>query len=165
MAPTNYRQWTDAWAEVTRLTHAVASRGRCTRIRAAGSGSCSGRPCSGCSSSTSSRSSLLLMTSLWQQDVFTAELVRKWTLDNYDKLFTGQDGLWLRVFGRTVLLAAIVTLIDIALAFPLAWFMARVASPKWRTLLFLAVVVPLWSSILVRIFAWRTILGGQGVLN
>ena len=70
---------------------------------------------------------LLLMTSLWQQDVFTAELVRKWTLDNYNKLFTGQDGLWLRVYGRTVLLATIVTLVDIALAFPLAWFMARVA--------------------------------------
>jgi putative spermidine/putrescine transport system permease protein len=108
---------------------------------------------------------LLLMTSLWQQDVFTAEIVRKWTLSNYDKLLTGQDGLWLRIYGRTVLLATIVTLIDIALAFPLAWFMARVAPARWRTLLFLAVVVPLWSSILVRIFAWRTILGGQGVLN
>jgi putative spermidine/putrescine transport system permease protein len=108
---------------------------------------------------------LLLMTSLWQQDVFTAELMRKWTLSNYEKIFTGQDGLWLRIYGRTVLLASIVTLVDIALAFPLAWFMARVASPKWRTLLFLAVVVPLWSSILVRIFAWRTILGSQGVLN
>jgi ABC-type spermidine/putrescine transport system permease subunit I len=108
---------------------------------------------------------ILLMTSLWQQDVFTAEIVRKWTLDNYNKIFTGQDGLWLRVYGRTVLLATIVTLVDIALAFPLAWFMARVVAPKWRTLLFLAVVVPLWSSILVRIFAWRTILGGSGVLN
>jgi ABC-type spermidine/putrescine transport system permease subunit I len=108
---------------------------------------------------------LLLMTSLWQQDVFTADLVRKWTLDNYNKIFTGQDGLWLRVYGRTVLLATIVTLVDIALAFPLAWFMARIVAPKWRTLLFLAVVVPLWSSILVRIFAWRTILGGNGVLN
>src|SRR3954467_3024083 len=108
---------------------------------------------------------LLLMTSLWQQDVFTAELQHKWTLDNYDKLFTGQDGLWLRIYGRTLLLATIVTLIDVALAFPLAWYMARVASPRWRNLLFLAVVVPLWSSILVRIFAWRTILGGQGVLN
>jgi putative spermidine/putrescine transport system permease protein len=108
---------------------------------------------------------LLLMTSLWQQDVFTAELMRNWTLSNYKKIFTGQDGLWLRIYGRTVLLASIVTLVDIALAFPLAWFMARVASPKWRTLLFLAVVVPLWSSILVRIFAWRTILGSQGVLN
>jgi putative spermidine/putrescine transport system permease protein len=108
---------------------------------------------------------LLLLTSLWQQDVFTSELVHKWTLDNYDKLFGGQGGLWLRIFGRTVLLAAIVTAVDIALAFPLAWFMARVAAPRWRTLLFLAVVVPLWSSILVRIFAWRTILGGSGVLN
>ena len=108
---------------------------------------------------------LLLMTSLWQQDVFTAELVRKWTLSNYDKLFTGQDGLWLRVYGRTVLLATIVTLIDIALAFPLAWWMARIVAPKWRTLMFLLIVMPLWSSILVRIFAWRTILGSQGVLN
>jgi putative spermidine/putrescine transport system permease protein len=108
---------------------------------------------------------LLFMTSLWQQDVFTAEIQRKWTLSNYDKIFSGQDGLWLRIYGRTVLLATIVTLIDIALAFPLAWFMARVAAPKWRTLLFLAVVVPLWSSILVRIFAWRTILGSSGVLN
>src|ERR671937_85458 len=85
---------------------------------------------------------LLLMTSLWQQDVFTAEIVRKWTFSNYDKLFTGQDGLWLRVYGRTVLLATIVTAIDVALAFPLAWFMARIVAPRWRTLLFLAVVVP-----------------------
>ena len=108
---------------------------------------------------------LLLLTSLWQQDVFTAELVHKWTLDNYHKIVSGQDGLWLRVFGRTVLLPTIVTAIDAALAFPVAWFMARVAPPKWRTLLFLAVVVPLWSSILVRIFAWRTILGSQGLLN
>ncbi|MDQ1605627.1 MAG: putative spermidine/putrescine transport system permease protein [Actinomycetota bacterium] len=108
---------------------------------------------------------LLLLTSLWQQDVFTAQLVHKWTTANYEKVFTGQDGLWLRVFWRTIRLAVIVTLIDIALAFPLAWFMARVAAPRWRNLLFLAVVVPLWSSILVRIFAWRTILGGQGVLN
>ena len=105
------------------------------------------------------------MTSLWQQDFFTAELQRNWTLSNYDKLFTGQDGLWLRIFWRTIRLATIVTLVDIALALPLAWFMARVAAPKWRTFLFLAVLVPLWSSILVRIFAWRTILGGQGVLN
>ncbi|MEA2218022.1 MAG: putative spermidine/putrescine transport system permease protein [Solirubrobacteraceae bacterium] len=108
---------------------------------------------------------LLLLTSLWQQDVFTAQIVRDWTTGNYSKLLSGQDGLWLRIFGRTVLLAAIVTAIDVAIAFPLAWFMARVIAPRWRTLAFLAVVVPLWSSILVRIFAWRTILGGQGVLN
>ena len=108
---------------------------------------------------------LLLLTSLWQQDVFTAELVHKWTFDNYKKLFTGEDGLWLKVFFRTVGLAALVTVIDIALAFPLAWFMARVVKPRWRTLAFLLVVVPLWSSILVRIFAWRTILGSSGLLN
>jgi putative spermidine/putrescine transport system permease protein len=108
---------------------------------------------------------LLLLTSLWQQDVFTAELVHKWSFSNYDKLFTGEGGLWLRVFFRTVGLAALVTAVDIVLAFPLAWFMARVLPPRWRTLAFLAVVVPLWSSVLVRIFSWRTILGGQGLLN
>jgi putative spermidine/putrescine transport system permease protein len=108
---------------------------------------------------------ILFTTSFWQQDVFTAELVRKWTTANYTKLFSGEGGLWLRVFFRTVGLAAAVTGLCIALAFPLAWFMARVAKPRWRTLLFLAVVVPLWSSVLVRIFSWRTILGGQGLLN
>jgi ABC-type spermidine/putrescine transport system permease subunit I len=108
---------------------------------------------------------LLMLTSLWQQDVFTAELVHKWSFANYDKLFTGEGGLWLRVFFRTLGLAALVTLIDVCLAFPLAWFMARVVKPRWRTLAFLLVVVPLWSSILVRIFSWRTILGGQGLLN
>lgn len=69
------------------------------------------------------------------------------------------------MFARTVGLAALVTVIDVALALPLAWFMARVLPARWRTLAFLLVVVPLWSSVLVRIFAWRTILGGQGVLN
>jgi putative spermidine/putrescine transport system permease protein len=108
---------------------------------------------------------LLMLTSFWQQDPFTADLVHKFTLDNYKKMFTGNDGLWLRIFLRTVLLATIVTLIDIALALPLAWFMARIAAPKWRTLLFLLVVVPLWSSLLVRIFAWRTILGSSGIIN
>jgi putative spermidine/putrescine transport system permease protein len=107
---------------------------------------------------------LLFLTSLWQQDVFTAKLVHNWTFDNYRKLF-GDGGLWMRVYGRTVLLAAIVTLIDIALALPLAWFMARIVPVRWQTFMFLLVVVPLWSSILVRIFAWRTILGSQGLLN
>jgi len=110
---------------------------------------------------------LLLLTSFWEQNFFTNKLEHHWTLDNYSKLFGGQGsgGLWLEIFWRTVRLAALVTAIDIVLAFPLAWFMARIVPPRWRTLLFLAVVVPLWSSILVRIFAWRTILGGQGVLN
>jgi putative spermidine/putrescine transport system permease protein len=108
---------------------------------------------------------LLMLTSFWQEDPFTAELVHKFTLSNYTKLFGGDGGLWLRIFFRTVLLATIVTLIDIALAFPIAWFMARIAAPKWRTLLFLLVVVPLWSSLLVRIFAWRTILGSSGLIN
>src|SRR5256714_14955902 len=68
---------------------------------------------------------LLLMTSLWQQDVFTAELVRKWTLDNYDKLFSGQGGLWLRIYGRTLLLAGIGPGLGAPARLPLAQCLAR----------------------------------------
>jgi putative spermidine/putrescine transport system permease protein len=108
---------------------------------------------------------LLMLTSFWQQDSFTAELVHKFTLDNYKKIISGDDGLWLRIFVRTVVLATIVTVVDILLALPLAWWMARIVAPRWRTLVFLLVVVPLWSSMLVRVFAWRTILGSHGVIN
>jgi putative spermidine/putrescine transport system permease protein len=108
---------------------------------------------------------LLMLTSFWQQDSFTAELVHKFTLDNYKKILTGDGGLWLRIFFRTVIMATIVTVVDILLALPLAWWMARIVAPRWRTLVFLLVVVPLWSSMLVRVFAWRTILGSHGVIN
>jgi putative spermidine/putrescine transport system permease protein len=108
---------------------------------------------------------LLMITSLWQQDPFTAKIVHEWTFDNYTKVFTGQDYLWMKVFARTIGIATLVTVVDIALAFPLAWFGARIVAPRWRLLIFLAVVVPLWSSILVRIFSWRSILGSSGILN
>src|SRR3954465_14182689 len=73
---------------------------------------------------------LLFLTSFWQQDVFTAELVRKWTLSNYDKLFTGEGGLWLRIFFRTVGLAAAVTAICAVLAFPPPGVLGGVGRPQ-----------------------------------
>ncbi|HEY3231921.1 MAG TPA: ABC transporter permease, partial [Roseiflexaceae bacterium] len=64
-----------------------------------------------------------------------------------------------------VLIAAGVTITSAVLSFPLAYYVARFSSPRWRYLLYLAVLVPLWSSYLVRVFAWKTILGRNGILN
>ena len=62
-------------------------------------------------------------------------------------------------------MAALVTLADAVLAFPIAYYMARVASPRTRNLLVVAVLMPLWASYLVKAYAWRMILSGDGVLN
>jgi len=102
----------------------------------------------------------LLLTSLWTYANYN--VVHQWTLDNYHQIFS--DPVWLTVLRRTVFIALLVTLTTIALAFPLAYFLVRYTS-RWKNLLYLAVLVPLWSSYLVRVFAWKTILGTQGLLN
>ena len=87
-----------------------------------------------------------------------------WTLSNFRQVFdTGQP--YLRIAGRTIGIAAAVTLTDALLAFPLGYFMARVAGGRLRALLFVMVLLPLWASYLVRIYAWRTILAHDGAIN
>jgi len=108
---------------------------------------------------------VLLISSFWGVDAFTGKLVRHWTLDNFRQIFSFSDPTYLRIAGRTIGIAAAVTITDALLAFPLGYFMARVASPRVRGALFVGVVLPLWSSYLVRIYAWQTILSGGGVLN
>jgi ABC-type spermidine/putrescine transport system permease subunit I len=103
----------------------------------------------------------LFLLSLWQ--VRDYNIVREWTLANYREIFARP--VWLTVLLRTVLIAAGVTVVAAILAFPLAYYVARIATPRWRYLLFLAVLVPLWSSYLVRVFAWKIILGRNGILN
>jgi putative spermidine/putrescine transport system permease protein len=106
----------------------------------------------------------LFISAFWQVDAFTGKIVHDWTLQNFsDILHSG--GTYLRIAGRTIGIAAAVTVLDAILAFPLAYYLARVAKPKTRTLLLIAVLLPLWSSYLVRIYAWRTILGHDGALN
>jgi ABC-type spermidine/putrescine transport system permease subunit I len=103
----------------------------------------------------------LFLLSLWQ--VRDYNIVREWTLANYREIFARP--VWLTVLLRTVLIAAGVTVVAAVLAFPLAYYVARFSTPRWRYLLFLAVLVPLWSSYLVRVFAWKIILGRNGILN
>jgi ABC-type spermidine/putrescine transport system permease subunit I len=102
----------------------------------------------------------LLITSFWQ--VVNYNIAADWTLDNYRMIFS--DPVWLHVLFRTVVMASLVTLSAIVLALPVAYFLLRYTT-RWRNLLYLAVLIPLWSSYLVRVFAWKTILGRDGLLN
>jgi putative spermidine/putrescine transport system permease protein len=107
---------------------------------------------------------VLFVSSFWGVDSFTGKLIHHWTFANYRLIFsTGQP--YLSIAGRTIGIAAAVTLTDAVLAFPLGYFMARLASARTRTLLFVMVLLPLWSSYLVRIYAWRTILAHDGAIN
>ena len=103
---------------------------------------------------------ILLIHAFWSVDYLTIQ--RTFTLENFRTLFT--NDLYLRVLARTATIAALVTLADLALAFPLAYFIAKRVT-KHRELLLLLVVFPLWSSYLIRVFAWKTILGTNGILN
>ena len=110
----------------------------------------------------------LFVSAFWEVDAFTAQVIHHWTLDNfYNAQHTGllQEKVYRDIAIRTLWMAAAVTLTDIVLAFPLAYFMARIAPRRLRAVLFVAVLLPLWSSYLVRIYAWRTILAKDGALN
>jgi putative spermidine/putrescine transport system permease protein len=106
---------------------------------------------------------LLLITAFWTIDPFTTQLVQSWNLDNFVTILN--DPTYLRIIGRTVLLAAAVTITDALIAFPFAYYMARVASRRMQTILFAAVLLPLWASYLARLYAWILILNHSGVLN
>jgi putative spermidine/putrescine transport system permease protein len=105
----------------------------------------------------------LFVSAFWEVDAFTAAVIHTWSLDNFRRLW--DDHTYWRITGRTIGLASAVTLTDALLAFPLAYFMARLASGRTRATLFVLVLLPLWSSYLVRIYAWRTILAKNGALN
>ena len=107
---------------------------------------------------------LLLLASFWSiGGILGTDIVHSWNLDNYKTLF--QEPVYRNVAFRTVSMAAFVTIADALLAFPIAYYMARVASPRTRNVLVVAVLTPLWASYLVKAYSWRTILGQDGVLN
>jgi putative spermidine/putrescine transport system permease protein len=105
----------------------------------------------------------LFVSSFWTVNPFTTELERHWTIDNFRTIV--ESGAYRSIALRTIGLAAAVTVTDAILAFPLAYFMARVARQRTRALLFVAVLLPLWSSYLIRVYIWRLILNSDGVLN
>jgi putative spermidine/putrescine transport system permease protein len=106
---------------------------------------------------------VLFVSAFWSIDSFTGKLVHVWTLTNFDTVFT--DSTYRQIAVRTIWMAAAVTVTDAVIAFPFAYYMARVAGPRRRTVLFVLVLLPLWSSYLARIYAWRLILNHDGALN
>lgn len=104
----------------------------------------------------------LLVNSFYRLDDFTGRVVREFTLSTYAQLFTPAN---LDIVYRTTGMAAAVTLASVLLAFPLAYYIARYASPRLRPLLYLAVVLPLWSSYLVRVYSWKLILAREGIVS
>ena len=105
----------------------------------------------------------LFVASFWHLDTFSGLVVKEYSLSNYQLLW--QEPVYRTITLRTVGIAAAVTLADVALAFPLAYYLARVVSPRFRSALLIAIVMPLWVSYLVRVFAWKLILTPNGFLN
>ena len=105
----------------------------------------------------------LFITSLWTVDAFGGNIERVWTLDNYRDLFT--IDVYRTITVRTLLTAAAVTVIDALLAFPIALYMAKVASPRLQRMMVVAVLTPLWASYLVKAYAWRGMLANGGPLD
>jgi putative spermidine/putrescine transport system permease protein len=104
----------------------------------------------------------LLVNSFYHLDDFTGLVVRRFTLATYANLLTRAN---LDIVFRSAGMAAMVTLTTALLSFPLAYFWARFASPRLKGFLYLAVLLPLWSSYLVRVYAWKLILSKEGILS
>jgi putative spermidine/putrescine transport system permease protein len=106
----------------------------------------------------------LFLTAFWTVDDFTGQLVKTFTLKNFQQVFT--NSAYYGVILRTIGIALLTTLFCMVLALPLAFFMARVANPRWRPLLVAMVLTPLWASCLVKVYAWRAMLAPQeGVIQ
>jgi len=104
----------------------------------------------------------LLLNSFFRLDGFTGQVVREFTLQTYARLLQPAN---IDIIGRTTTMAAAVTIADALIAFPLAYYMAKIASPRLKTVLYLGVLLPLWSSYLVRVYAWKLILAKEGILS
>src|SRR3954447_2984395 len=99
---------------------------------------------------------VLFIAAFWTLDTFTAEIVHDYGFQNFQTIFG--NSTYRTIAARTIAIAALVTIADIVIAFPLAFYMAKIARRRTRNLLLVAVMVPLWSSYLVKVYAWRTIL-------
>jgi putative spermidine/putrescine transport system permease protein len=105
---------------------------------------------------------VLLLSAFWEEDASGVKPFA-WSLQAFQTIVEGE--VYRTIAIRTFVMAAVVTVTDALLAFPIAYYMARVASPRVRNALVVAVLVPLWAAYLVKVYAWRTILQGNGLLE
>jgi putative spermidine/putrescine transport system permease protein len=106
---------------------------------------------------------VLLITAFWQINPFTTNIERVWSLNNLTTIFS--SSAYRGIILRTVGMAAAVTLVDAIVAFPFAYYMARLASSRTRTFLFVAILLPLWASYLAKVYSWLLIFTHNGFLD
>ncbi|MER6129317.1 ABC transporter permease [Streptomyces sp. NPDC001795] len=106
---------------------------------------------------------VLLVSAFWTTNSFTSEVVKVWSTDNFHALLT--TPVFRQVILRSIGVALAVTALCAVIAFPLAVCTARVAKPRWRPLLVVAILTPLWASYLVKVYAWRLILSQGGLAD
>ncbi|MEV0179096.1 ABC transporter permease [Streptomyces sp. NPDC050625] len=106
---------------------------------------------------------VLFVSAFWTTNSFTSEVVKVWSTDNFHELFT--TPVYRQVILRSIGVALAVTVLCVVIAFPVAFYTARVARPKWRPLLVVAILTPLWASYLVKVYAWRLILSQGGLAD
>ncbi|MFJ2729485.1 ABC transporter permease [Streptomyces collinus] len=106
---------------------------------------------------------VLFVSAFWTTNSFTSEVVKVWSTDNFHTLFS--TPVFRQVILRSVGVALAVTVLCAVIAFPVAFYTARVARPQWRPLLVVAILTPLWASYLVKVYAWRLILSEGGLAD
>lgn len=106
---------------------------------------------------------MLFVSAFWTTNSFTSQVVRVWSTDNLRAVLT--TPVYREVIVRSVGVALAVTVLCAVIGFPLAFFTARVAPRRWRPLLVVAVLTPLWASYLVKVYAWRLILSEGGLAD
>jgi putative spermidine/putrescine transport system permease protein len=106
---------------------------------------------------------VLLVAAFWSVDALSGELIKGFTFDNYKELW--DTDVYRTVAFRTIGIASAVTVTDALLAFPIAFYMAKIASPRAKGFLIVAVLMPLWSFYLVKVYAWQTMLSANGLIN
>ena len=105
---------------------------------------------------------VMFVFSLWTTNA-NLDIVPVWNLDNYAQFF--ESSAYVRTLGKTVIMGAGVTLICLVVAIAVAYFLARYVSRRWARLALLVIIVPFWSSYLLRVYSWQAILGEKGALN
>ena len=106
---------------------------------------------------------ILFAAAFWSLNDFTGEIEQSFGFQNFETLWN--EDVYHTIIFRTIGMAALVTITDAILAFPIAFYMAKLATPRMKGFLVVAVLMPLWSSYLVKVYAWRTILSEEGALN
>jgi putative spermidine/putrescine transport system permease protein len=106
---------------------------------------------------------VLFVSAFWHLDVFSGVIVKGFSLQNFQKLL--EDPVYRTITIRTVGISVAVTVTDVLLAFPLAYYAARMAANRSRNAILVAVILPLWANYVVRVFAWKLILSRGGFLS